>query len=396
MTTPLVADAPDPLTETPGPALLDDARLIADGIRGHNWVDTTLGGVGASLDALSLAVDPLGTLAAWGVTWLLEHVGPLRDALDRLAGDAGEVAAHAATWSTVAATAATAGQHLADRLRTDVAGWHGMSGDAYRAHAGEHLDTLAGISAAAGGIAAAVDGAGLLVALVRGIVRDLIAQFVATLAARLPQWLAAEGLTLGLATPVVVSQVSGLVARYVDEIRHFVRALLGSLRRLRTMIDRLGQALDRLGKRITGRGGSTSPGRPHPPGGSGEKTGGTGEKPQARGSTPQAFVDSIVDDPRSLVGHSAQSIADQFTAAGYAAVVRQSTKKGTSGRAVQVRVQGHPEITNIQVHPGGGRHTPEGSPYWKISTNTGGRTWVIPRDFRGADELSGNVVRYDG
>jgi hypothetical protein len=67
---------------------------------------------------------------------------------------------------------------------------------------------------------------------VRGIVRDLIAQFVATLAARLPQWLAEAGLTLGLATPVVIGQVAALVAKWVNKIQHFVRALLSSLRRL--------------------------------------------------------------------------------------------------------------------------------------------------------------------
>ncbi|MEU4238632.1 hypothetical protein [Actinoplanes sp. NPDC026619] len=107
------------------------------------------------------------------------------------------------------------------------------------------------------------------------------------------------------------------------------------------------------------------------------------------------FVDNLVSDPKSVAGRSAQDIADQFTAAGYPAHVEQSTKRGTSQRAQQVRIQGHPEVTNVQVHPGGGRHTPEGSPYWKISTNTEGKTWVIPRDFRGADELGGNVVRYD-
>ncbi|RSM58108.1 hypothetical protein DMB66_30940 [Actinoplanes sp. ATCC 53533] len=112
-------------------------------------------------------------------------------------------------------------------------------------------------------------------------------------------------------------------------------------------------------------------------------------------ASAQSFVDNITADPRSVSGRSAQDIADQFTAAGYPATVEQSRKKGTSGNAVQVRIQNHPEITNIQVHPGGGRHTPEGSPYWKISTNTAGKTWVIPRDFRGAEELGGNVVRYD-
>ncbi|WP_212991528.1 hypothetical protein [Actinoplanes auranticolor] len=106
-------------------------------------------------------------------------------------------------------------------------------------------------------------------------------------------------------------------------------------------------------------------------------------------------MDNITGDPRSVAGRSAQDIADQFTAAGYPATVEQSRKRGTSGNAVQVRIQDHPEITNIQVHPGGGRHTPEGSPYWKISTNTAGKTWVIPGNFRGADELGGNVIRYD-
>jgi hypothetical protein len=107
------------------------------------------------------------------------------------------------------------------------------------------------------------------------------------------------------------------------------------------------------------------------------------------------YVDDIPGNPRSVVGKSAEDLAAEFNAAGYRATVVRTNKPGTSGNAVQVRVQGHPEITNIQVHPGGGRHTPEGSSYWKISTSTAGKTWVIPKDFRGAEELGGNAVRYD-
>ncbi len=66
----------------------------------------------------------------------------------------------------------------------------------------------------------------------------------------------------------------------------------------------------------------------------------------------QSFVDDLTGDPRSVSGRSAQDIADLFNAAGYPATVEQSRKKGTSGNAVQVRIQGHPEITNIQVAPG--------------------------------------------
>lgn len=134
-------------------------------------------------------------------------------------------------------------------------------------------------------------------------------------------------------------------------------------------------------------------------GAAGTDAGGNADAPAGlAGADPaaaRAFVDNLAGDPGSVAGRSAQDIAAQFTAAGYPATIQQSTRRGTSGNAVQVRIQGHPEITNVQVHPGGGRHTPAGSTYWKISTNTAGRTWVIPGDFRGAEELSGNVVRYD-
>ncbi|GGQ59213.1 hypothetical protein [Couchioplanes azureus] len=248
-TNPLVAQSHDSTTWSTGLGLVGDAADITAGIRDNSWVDATLGGVGASLDMLSLAVDPLGTLASWGVAWLMEHVQPLEDALDLLAGNADEVAAHATTWATVAAFTDQARQDYADRLRTEVSAWFGASGDAYREHAAAHLNTLEGIATACRGISCAVEGAGLLVALVRGIVRDLIAEFVGTLAARLPQWLAEEGLTLGLATPLVIGQVATLVTKWVNKIQHFVRALLTSLRRLHPMLDNLADILTRLRRR---------------------------------------------------------------------------------------------------------------------------------------------------
>ncbi len=41
-------------------------------------------------------------------------------------------------------------------------------------------------------------------------------------------------------------------------------------------------------------------------------------------------------------------------------------------------------------------HTPPGSPDWKISTNTGGRIWVVPEDFRGVDDLRGTWCGMSG
>jgi Domain of unknown function (DUF4157) len=252
---PLVAQAHSSTFWYTGLGLVEDAEQVSSGIHDNSWVDGTLGGVGGSLDLLGMVVDPLGSLMAWGVSWLMEHVKPLKEALDWLAGNPDEVAAHAATWRNVSAASAETHQQLTDAVRTQTSDWHGESGDAYRAHAAQQAEVIAAIGTAAGAISYAVEGAGLLVGLVRGIVRDLIAQFVATLAARLPQWLAEEGLTLGLGTPVVIGQVAALVAKWVDKIQGFVRALLNSLRRLNGklddltgLIERLKQALRRLSR----------------------------------------------------------------------------------------------------------------------------------------------------
>nr|WP_240948009.1 ADP-ribosyltransferase [Planosporangium mesophilum] len=226
--------------------MVEDAFQISRGIQNDSWVDGTLGTVGGSLDVLGMVIDPLGSLVSWGVAWLMEHVKPLKDALDWLAGNPDEIAAHAATWGNVAAFTAEARQQYADSVNSATAYWQGASGDAYREHAGLHLSVMEGISHAAHGISYAVQGAGLLVGMVRGIVRDLIAQFVGTLAARLPQWLAEEGLTLGVATPIVIGQVAALVAKWVDKIQTFVRALINSLRRLMPMLHRLGEIFTEL------------------------------------------------------------------------------------------------------------------------------------------------------
>jgi hypothetical protein len=195
----------------------------------------------------------------------MEHVQPLKEALDKLAGNADEVAAHAATWKNVAEYLGTARSDYDSRVRGEVSGWLGASGDAYRSQSATHLAVLEGISAAAHGISYAVQGAGLLVGMVRGIVRDLIAQFVATLAARLPEWLAEEGLTLGFGTPVVIGQVAALVAKWVDKIQGFIRALLNSLRKLQPMIKRLGEIFTELRSLLRKLGRDREPGSPTTP-----------------------------------------------------------------------------------------------------------------------------------
>jgi hypothetical protein len=43
---------------------------------------------GTGMDLLTMAMNPVGTLISYGLNWLIEHVKPLQDALNQLAGDA--------------------------------------------------------------------------------------------------------------------------------------------------------------------------------------------------------------------------------------------------------------------------------------------------------------------
>ena len=99
---PLVAQEVSATTWNTGLGLVEDAAQISSGIQNNSWVDGTLGTVGGALDILGMVLDPIGSLVAWGVSWLMEHVKPLKEALDWLAGNPDAVAAHAQTWENVA------------------------------------------------------------------------------------------------------------------------------------------------------------------------------------------------------------------------------------------------------------------------------------------------------
>jgi hypothetical protein len=259
---PLVASrTAAPVDPWAGVWIAEDIELLARGVRGGNWVEATLGGVSAGLDVLAMVTDPVGALLQYGVAWIIEHVRPLSQALDWLAGDPAQIAAHAQTWRNVAAAMSERGADLARLVRWDTTDWHGRAAEAYRGWAGQQQGAIAGLATAADTMAAITEGAGMLVAGVRLLVRDAIA----TLVSRLVVYAAEEVASLGLATPLVVGQVTSLVASWAAKIARWLKALLASLRRLQAIIHRLGELIEELKKILNRLHRSGTPGAPEPP-----------------------------------------------------------------------------------------------------------------------------------
>ncbi|MDH6465071.1 uncharacterized protein YukE [Micromonospora sp. A200] len=262
---PLIATREDSTTAFSGVFIAEDIDSLAASYAGGGWIDTAIGGLAVSMDALAFVTDPLGQLVAWGVGWLIEHVRPLSDALDELAGDPDQITAYSQTWRNLSNKLTDVGTTLDDAVRTQIADWTGSASDAYRRHSAEHRSALEALAKATGTMAEITTGAGLLVATVRTLVRDLIAEFVSVLAVRLWEWLAEAGVTLGLATPWVITQVTALAGKWAARITRLLQGLINSLRRLAPILRRLGahiEDLKALLRRLATPGGTTAP-APH-------------------------------------------------------------------------------------------------------------------------------------
>ena len=244
--------------------IAEDVEAILAGVKSGSWVDTTLGAVSGGLDSLAFISDPLGGLLQYGAAWVLEHVKPLTEALDWLAGDPGQIEAQAQSWRNIAVSLHAQSEALDRAVRWDTNEWVGSAADAYRTWTGQQKDAVGALARAAETMAVITEGAGTLVAGVRVMVRDAIAVLVS----RLASYAAEEIFTLGIATPLVVEQVGTLCASWAARIASWLRGLIRSLAHLGELARRLGPAIEAI-KKLLGRargGRFTSPSSPPDPG----------------------------------------------------------------------------------------------------------------------------------
>jgi hypothetical protein len=248
---------PDPLVavggEEPPEAwsgvwIAEDIEQIAASVADGSWVEGTLGVVSAGLDGLALLSDPIGGLLQYGVAWLIEHVKPLSEALDWLAGDPAQIGAHAQTWRNVAASLRNEAELLAHDARWDLAEWSGGAAEAYRKWSVQQQLAVRNLARASDTMALVTEAAGGLIAAVRLMVRDAIA----TVVSRIVGYAGELAGTLGLATPLVAEQVATLCASWAARIGRWLRSLIASLRELAALTRRVGDLIDEI-KRIVRR-----------------------------------------------------------------------------------------------------------------------------------------------
>ncbi|WP_019672634.1 hypothetical protein [Psychrobacter lutiphocae] len=82
----------------------------------------------------------------------------------------------------------------------------------------------------------------------------------------------------------------------------------------------------------------------------------------------------ILENPKTIWNRPANTIAKEFRDAGYTVVEKGSKVSGNQSQII--KIQGHKQITQIQVSPSSTRH---GGAYYKISTSDRGIVKVVDK-----------------
>ncbi|WP_439377570.1 RHS repeat-associated core domain-containing protein [Amycolatopsis lexingtonensis] len=256
MGNPLVAQAQDSTKSYSGVPLLEDAIGLKDAIESGDWASVAMGAVGTALDALTAVMDPFGAIFAAGVGWLIEHVGPLKEALNALTGNADEIAAQAQTWNNIAKELGDVSTELTNAVKADLVSWQGAAADNYRKRADDTSGLLAAAQKGCEGAGSGVKTAGEVVAAVRTLVRDIIAELVG----HLISWALQVVFTLGIGLAWVVPQVVAAVAKTASKIASLTTKLVKALKGLVPLLKKAGTLFEDAAKGLKNiKGGKVGP-----------------------------------------------------------------------------------------------------------------------------------------
>ena len=252
-TNPLVAQRKDTTTPLAGTFLLEDGEALVQAINDKDWVAGGLAVLGGAFDAAAAVSDPIGTLIAMGLGWVLDHVQPFNTWLEQLTGDADQVKAHAATWKNVQKHLQATAEAMASYVTTDLADMNGRTITAYQGAAGDITRVINAAGTWAGAIGTALEVTAFIVQFVHDFVRDAISEVVGSILSYAAELIA----TFGLAWPIVAEQIATRIASLIGQVGRNVKNLVTSARNLvkkltdlKTLFHTLKNKLDTLFKNL--------------------------------------------------------------------------------------------------------------------------------------------------
>ncbi|WP_206790016.1 DNA/RNA non-specific endonuclease [Amycolatopsis sp. MtRt-6] len=227
-----------------GIGIAESSMDAFNGIKDGDWVSGGLGMLSLAGEVAGAAIDPFGYLMSSVASFLMEHIQPLKDMLDSLAGNPPVIQSYADTWGNVSKALGERKTDFDNAVKNGTTGWTGAGADAYRKFAAEHSDALSGAATVAGAISTVTMIMGQVVSFVRETVRQLIADLVGKLIA----WVMETVFSLGFGTPVVVAQASAAIAKWGKKIGELLKKLTDTIRQVSPLLSKLVDLFEKIAK----------------------------------------------------------------------------------------------------------------------------------------------------
>jgi len=246
------APAASPTSGFDGSGMISDVANTAKDLANGDALGVAMDGAASALDTLGVVADPLGSLLSAGVGWLIEHLDFLRKPLDLLAGNPGEIAAQAATWTNIGAEMKKIGEDYQKSIDADIPQWKSGAGDHYRAKGKELAESLSAFAEAADGAAGGITLGGVLVGTERGIIRDLISTFVGKMIERAIIALASSWCTFGASVAAFIADAVAEGSILAGKCASRISKVLDQLAQLMSKFGKLGHAIESLALKLKG------------------------------------------------------------------------------------------------------------------------------------------------
>lgn len=223
-----------------GSGLLDSSVSTCEAIANKDWVDAALSGVGMGFDVVATISDPLGSLFAAGIGWIIDHLDPIKGWFDDLAGNPEAVVAYAGTWLNVSNSLSACNTTFVMGANQKLGHMSGPNMTRYQAHVDDMSDKLSMLSGASRAMSIGTEVAGVLVGFVHGVLRDALAQ----IAGAICSYVAELVFTLGALTPLVIHQASTRVSALAAEVGPKIKGLKNSVTDLDSLMRELRDILN--------------------------------------------------------------------------------------------------------------------------------------------------------
>ena len=244
----LVAEVKDSETVWSGSRLLEDGVDLKEAFESNSWVAGGLAVAATVADTAAAVMDPLGEALSAGIGWIIEHLSPLKDWLNELAGDSDAVAAAASTWTNIATKLNSCAASLDTVCSSRLAGQESLAVATFKTLQAGSASHLRMTSQLAGAISGGLTVASMIVRVVHDMVRDAIADVIGKLTSKA----AIMAVSLGTAAPWAVSSLAADVSSWATRLFKEVTNVVTSAKNLKGLLDKASRLFDDVGEKFAG------------------------------------------------------------------------------------------------------------------------------------------------